>query len=99
MRSAIFRALGFRRGHVTRLILIEAAVASVIAGVLGYLAGMGLSYVLLPSARRRRRVRVLDAVAGRRGRRVWPSLIGSLASLYPALHASRLDPTVALRAL
>jgi putative ABC transport system permease protein len=26
-------------------------------------------------------------------------LIGSLASLYPALHASRMDPTVALRAL
>ena len=44
----IFRALGFRRGHVTRLILIEAAVASVIAGVLGYLVGMGLSYALLP---------------------------------------------------
>jgi putative ABC transport system permease protein len=26
-------------------------------------------------------------------------VIGALASLYPAMHASRLDPTVALRAL
>jgi len=94
----IFRALGFRRGHVTRLILIEAAVASVIAGVLGYLVGMGLSYALLP------------LLAGDGVSVAWtPSLaaaavalavlIGSLASLYPALHASRLDPTVALRAL
>jgi putative ABC transport system permease protein len=94
----IFRALGFRRGHVTRLILIEAAVASVIAGVLGYLVGMGLSYALLP------------LLAGDGVSVAWaPSLaaaavalavlIGSMASLYPALHASRLDPTVALRAL
>ena len=94
----IFRALGFRRGHVTRLILIEAAVASVLAGVLGYLVGMGLSYALLP------------LLAGDGVSVAWtPSLaaaavalavlVGSLASLYPALHASRLDPTVALRAL
>ena len=44
----IFRALGFRRAHVTGLILIEAGVASALAGVLGYLAGMALSYALLP---------------------------------------------------
>ena len=94
----IFRALGFRRGHVTRLILIEAAVASVIAGVLGYLVGMGLSYAILP------------LFAGDGVSVAWtPSLaaaavaaavlVGALGSLYPALHASRLDPTVALRAL
>jgi putative ABC transport system permease protein len=94
----VFRALGFRRGHVTGLILIEAAVASLLAGVLGYLAGMGLSYALLPF------------LAGAGVSVSWtPALaaaavglavaVGSLASLYPALHASRLDPTVALRAL
>jgi putative ABC transport system permease protein len=59
---------------------------------------MGLSYALLP------------LLAGDGVSVAWtPSLaaaavalallIGSLASLYPALHASRLDPTVALRAL
>jgi putative ABC transport system permease protein len=94
----IFRALGFRRAHVTRLILIEAAVASVVAGVLGYLVGMGLSSALLP------------LLAGDGVTVAWtPSLavaavavavlVGGLGSLYPALHASRLDPTVALRAL
>ena len=44
----IFRALGFRRSHVTRLVLMEAAAASVVAGVLGYLVGMVASYILLP---------------------------------------------------
>ena len=44
----VFRALGFRRAHITRLILLEAVIASVVAGVLGYLAGMGVTYVVLP---------------------------------------------------
>ncbi len=94
----IFRTLGFRRGHVTRLILMEAVAASVLAGLLGYLAGMGVSYALLP------------VLAGDGVWITWtPELagaavglaaaIGAAGSLYPALHASRLDPTVALRAL
>jgi putative ABC transport system permease protein len=98
----IFRALGFRRLHVTGLILIEAVVASLLAGVLGYLAGMGVSYALLP---------VLAGQGATAGVSVaWaPALavgavglavtIGAVASLYPALRASRMDPTVALRAL
>ena len=94
----IFRALGFRRLHVTGLILIEATVASLLAGVLGYLAGMAVSYALLP------------LLAGDGVTVTWaPALavaavglavvIGAVASLYPALRASRMDPTVALRAL
>ena len=94
----IFRALGFRRGHVTRLILIEAAVASVIAGILGYLVGMGLSYALLPLLGGDG-VSVAWAPSLAAAAVALAVLIGSLASLYPALHASRLDPTVALRAL
>jgi len=94
----IFRALGFRRGHVTGLILIEAAAASLLAGVLGYLAGMGASLLLLPLlAGDGVSVSWAPALAGAAvGLAV---VIGSVASLYPALHASRLDPTVALRAL
>ncbi len=94
----VFRALGFRRGHVTRLILIEATVASLLAGVLGYLAGMGVSYVLLPFfsgggvSVSWTPLLAAAAVAA-------AVLVGAAASLYPALHASRLDPTVALRAL
>jgi putative ABC transport system permease protein len=94
----IFRALGFRRGHVTGLILIEASAASLLAGVLGYLAGMAVSYVLLPLLGGAGvSVSWAPALAG--GAVGLAVVIGATASLYPALHASRLDPTVALRAL
>jgi putative ABC transport system permease protein len=94
----IFRALGFRRLHVTGLILIEAVVASLLAGVLGYLAGMGVSYALLPLlAGDGVSVTWAPALAG--GAVGLAVAIGAVASLYPALRASRMDPTVALRAL
>jgi putative ABC transport system permease protein len=95
----IFRALGFRRSHVTGLILIEAGVASVLAGVLGYLAGMAISYVLLPVFADGVGVTVAWEPLLAAGAVLLALLIGSLGSLYPALHASRLDPTVALRAI
>jgi putative ABC transport system permease protein len=95
----IFRALGFRRSHVTLLVLMEAAAASVVAGVLGYLVGMAASYVLLPLFAEGLGVTVSWAPPLAAGAVLLAVLIGSLGSLYPALHASRLDPTVALRAI
>jgi putative ABC transport system permease protein len=95
----IFRALGFRRSHVTLLVLMEAAAASVVAGILGYLAGMAASYVLLPFFAEGLGVTVSWAPPLAAGAVLLAVLIGSLGSLYPALHASRLDPTVALRAI
>lgn len=93
----VFRAIGFRRVHISRLILIEAVVASAVAGVLGYAAGMGVTYLVLPLVARSAEVAWapltgLVAVVLAVG-------IGGLASLYPALHAGKLDPTEALRAL
>jgi putative ABC transport system permease protein len=93
----VFRAIGFRRAHITRLILVEAVVASALAGVLGYLAGMGTVYGVLPALAPAAEVAWapllgLAAVTLAVG-------IGGVASLYPALRAGRLDPTEALRAL
>ena len=79
--------------------LIEAAVASVVAGVLGYLAGMAISYVLLPFFAKGGEVDIAWAPPLAVGAVLLAVFIGSLGSLYPALHASRLDPTVALRAI
>ena len=94
----IFRALGFRRGHVTGLILIEAVLASLVAGVLGYLIGMGLSYLVLPLlAAGGAPIDWTPLLAGLA--LVVAVTVGALASLYPALHASRLDPADALRAI
>ena len=94
----IFRAIGYRRRHVLHLVLMEAAIVSALAGVLGYLTGVAATLAALP---------LLDG-----GKASWqwnPTLavaavvaavfVGLLASLQPALRASRLEPSEALRAL
>jgi putative ABC transport system permease protein len=94
----IFRALGFRRGHVVRLILMEAIVVSLIAGLLGWLAGMGATKAILPFlADEHPHLVWSPMLAG--GSILLAVTVGALASFYPALHASRMDPTEALRAL
>ncbi|MBE0598396.1 MAG: ABC transporter permease [Desulfuromonadales bacterium] len=93
----IFRALGFRRGHVVWLILMEATWVSLLSGVLGYLAGMGATWAILPWLAEHHPQLVWSfPLAG--GSILLALVVGTLASLYPALHASRLDPTEALRA-
>jgi putative ABC transport system permease protein len=95
----VFRAIGFRRSHIMRIILLEAALVSLLAGFLGYAAGMGGAKLALPFM-----------AEGKNAHLIWDSTVafgsiglaltlGLLASLYPALHASRMDPTEALRAL
>jgi putative ABC transport system permease protein len=97
----IFRALGFRRGHIMRLILFESVVVSLIAGLLGYLAGIVTTRLVLPFFSENHEHMQMwqwspELAAGAVALAV---IIGCLASLYPALHASRMDPTEALRAL
>lgn len=94
----IFRAIGYRRRHVLHLVLLEAAIVSALAGVLGYVVGILATLAALP---------LLEG-----GEAPWhwnPTLamfailaavlVGLLASLQPALRASRLEPSEALRAL
>jgi putative ABC transport system permease protein len=94
----LFRALGFRQRHVMRIVLGEAALVSLIGGLMGWLVGMGAAVALAP-----RLANVTTAV-------MWSPwlaalavsgalLVGILGSLYPALSAARLDPTTALRSL
>ncbi|MEX1138704.1 MAG: FtsX-like permease family protein [Bacteroidota bacterium] len=94
----VFRAIGFRQVHVMKIILTEALLISVLAGLLGYLAGLGISRIAAPFL-----------MNGDDGVMVNYLLLGvSLAlavvigissSIYPAYRASRLDPSIALRAL
>ena len=44
----IFRAIGFRKSHVMRIILLEAGIISTLAGVSGYLLGLGVTKAALP---------------------------------------------------
>jgi len=95
----VFRAIGFRKSHIIRIIFLEAFVVGLIGGVAGYLLGLGSSYMLGP---------VITGIKG--GRIVIDPVLavgvvflsvamGILSSIYPAIHASKMDPTTALRAL
>jgi putative ABC transport system permease protein len=95
----IFRAIGFRKIHVIRIIFLEALIIGLISGMVGYLLGLGVSQIIGPM------------ITGMKGGRIFidpvlaigviflSAIIGILSSVYPALHASKMDPTEALRAL
>ena len=95
----IFRAIGFRKSHVVRIIFLEALIVGFVAGIVGFLLGLGISQVIGP---------MITGVKGGAlvidpwlaiGAIFLSSLIGILSSAYPAIHASKMDPTTALRAL
>jgi putative ABC transport system permease protein len=94
----LFRALGFRQQHIMRIILGEASLVSLGGGLLGWLLGMATAVVLAP--------RLADVTAPVNwdpwvafGAIVGAVVVGLAGSLYPAVNASRLDPTTALRSL
>ncbi len=94
----IFRALGFRRAHVMRLILLESSVVSLLAGFLGFLVGMGATEAIIPFMTEHHVTVAWSPLLGVAAM-ILALLVGCAASFYPALQASRLDPTEALRAL
>jgi putative ABC transport system permease protein len=93
----IMRAVGASRGQVVRVLIYEGMLVGVIGGILGYLSGSALAYMLSPV--------VLD------GTTAYPVLsyallslvlslcIGIAASAYPALRASRIRVSESLRTL
>jgi len=94
----IFRALGFRRTHVVGLILMEAVSVSLLAGILGFLSGMGVTRLVLPWLAQGHPNLVWSPGLAM-GSMLLATLVGAAASFYPALHASRMDPSEALRAI
>jgi putative ABC transport system permease protein len=95
----IFSAMGFRGSHVIRIILMEAAIISGLAGILGYLVGFSATRMLIPLFTEGHGAHVpFDPVLAA-GAFLLSLLVGLAASSYPAFAASRLDPNEALRAL
>ena len=95
----IFRAIGFRKSHVVRIIFLEAFIIGLIAGMTGYILGIGVSQVIGPMITGTKGVRVFIDPLLAIGAVFLSAFIGILSSAYPALHASKMDPTEALRAL
>ncbi len=95
----IFRAIGFRQRHVMSIIFLEAGIVSILAGVIGYLAGYGAASVALSIFSPGHMVSVpLDGTLAALSIAV-ALVVGLISSAYPALLAARMDPNDALRAL
>jgi len=92
----VFRALGFRKSDIAKIILMEGALISIVGGVLGFIGGMLIARyagpifagmdILVPW-----RVDILLIAVG------LAMMIGLLSSLYPAYKAANQDPVEALR--
>ncbi len=95
----IFRAIGFRKSHVVRIIFLEALIVGLIAGIVGYAMGLGVSYFIGPLLTGVKAGYISIDPLLAIGAIFLSSLIGILSSAYPAIHASKMDPTTALRSL
>jgi len=95
----IFRAIGFRGGHVIRMVLFEAGLISAAAGVLGYVIGVGITKLVIPFFTESIDVSVPfdPLLAG--SVFIMTVTLGLISSVYPAFLAGNLDPNEALRAL
>ena len=94
----IFRAIGFRRGHVMQIIMLEAMIVGLLAGVMGFLVGTIIAKAALPLVVKGGTFTGPDGTIGMISILVSISL-SLLASLYPARKASRMDPSDALRSI
>lgn len=95
----IFRAIGFRRSHVVQMVLFEAGVISALAGLTGYLVGIGITKIFIPFFTESVGVKVPfdPELAG--GVLILAVILGLASSVYPAILAGNLDPNEALRTI
>ncbi len=95
----IFRAIGFRKSHVMKIVLLEAGIVSAIAGIIGYLLGLGATQIAARFFREGEAVVVPLSLDLAVGAFLLSVVIGLISSIYPATLAAKLDPNDALRAL
>jgi len=95
----IFRAIGFRKRHIMKIVFMEAAILSGLAGIIGYFLGFGATKAALSlfSESHSGNVPFSFELAG--SALMIALAVGLISSAYPAFMASRLDPNDALRAL
>jgi putative ABC transport system permease protein len=95
----IFRAIGFRKGHIMKIIFMEASIVSGMAGIIGYFMGFGAARAALFIFTENHPGDVPFRFELAVGAVVTALMLGLISSAYPAFMASRLDPNEALRSL
>ena len=92
----IFRAIGFHRSMIRKIILLEGILLSLVGGLIGYLLGTVLARIVIPmvsntalTASWRLDIFVVSILLS--------LFTGAIASMYPASQAANLDPAEALR--
>lgn len=92
----IFRALGFRKSHIIKIIVYEGLIISLVGGFLGFIVGMIMANYAIPIFFENN-IRVSWNILLLSLSIIISVVIGLLSSIYPALKASKLDPAEALR--
>jgi putative ABC transport system permease protein len=95
----IFRAIGFRKRHVMSIIFLEAGIVSGIAGILGYVLGIGGTQLALRLFSESPAPAIPIDAEMVVGAILMAVVVGLVSSAYPAFMAARLDPNEALRSL
>ena len=92
----VLRAIGLRKSQIIKELMIEVAAISTIGGLVGWIVGMLASWLILPYfSQSGLRLEFDPKIA--LGAVVAALLIGALSTIYPAIRASRLDPSEAVR--
>src|SRR5512147_822319 len=95
----LFRAIGFRTGHIIRVLLTEAFIVSLMAGVAGYSIGVVSPRFVAPYLMSAYNLTFEFDPLLALGALASSVSVGLLASIYPAVRAGRLDPVEALKTL
>jgi putative ABC transport system permease protein len=93
----VLLALGWRRRTVVELVCTEAALLAIVGGVTGVLAGVGMTWQLEHLDLLRGKIDATFPLLFLLAVPLVTTVIGTAGGLYPALKASRLLPSHALR--